>query len=172
MWDISFLYADTDFVWQAALLQRPPLGPALRGLEVKELRHRRVSREAMATARTVVSCQVSTPGNGGEAFDSSSDQRSSPSITSPCQPVGKFSPARLNSLPDHRQNRCQLTFESGSNLVIVFQFVRIRTHCGAGRCFRRHNSWACLQVCLPVCPSICLAVNQCHGFPPDPSVHL
>lgn len=87
-------------------------GTCSEGTRGQELRHWTVSREAMATARSVVSCQVSTPGNGGEAFDSGSDQRSSPSITPPCQPIGKFSLVHLNSLTDHRQNYCQLMVES------------------------------------------------------------
>ncbi|GAA6088387.1 uncharacterized [Tachysurus ichikawai] len=65
------------------------LGTCSEGTRGQELRHWAVRREAMATARSVVSCQVSTPGNSGEAFDSSSDQRSGPSITSPCQPIGQ-----------------------------------------------------------------------------------
>lgn len=98
----------------------------------QELRHWEVSRGAMATARSVVSCQVSTLGNGGEAFDSSSDQRSSPSITSPCQPIGEFSEVHLNSPKDHRQNRCQLK----SNFGILFPSIcthHTQTHCGNGR---------------------------------------
>lgn len=87
-------------------------GTCSKGTRGQELRHCKISREAMATASSVVSCQVSTPGNGGEAFDSSSDQRSSPSITSPCQLIGKFSLAHLNSLTDHRKNPCQLTVRS------------------------------------------------------------
>ncbi|KAL7881299.1 hypothetical protein AOLI_G00081470 [Acnodon oligacanthus] len=53
----------------------------------------------MATARSIVSCQVSTQGSGGDAFEpkptSSSDQRSSPSISSSCQPTAQRKALRL-----------------------------------------------------------------------------
>lgn len=100
------------FILTGSFTPASTFGTCSEGTRGQELRHWTVSREAMATARSVVSCQVSTPGNGGEAFDSSSDQRSGPSITSPCQPIGTFSLAHLNSLTDHRQNRCQLTIQS------------------------------------------------------------
>ncbi|KAL6485228.1 hypothetical protein MHYP_G00072730 [Metynnis hypsauchen] len=87
------------FGMDRGLLQLPPLGPALGGTRGQQLRDRSVSQGAMATARSIVSCQVSTQGSGGDAFEpkptSSSDQRSSPSISSSCQPTGKAETCHL-----------------------------------------------------------------------------